>query len=95
MSNYERIDYYEDDDIKVYLEKIDGLPFIHAGLYNVNKRVINKVREKWGEIIIGLYELGYDVVYTYTKDNRVINLIGGAEKVGDREGYEVYVWDLT
>lgn len=91
---FERRTYYEDDDIKVYLENIDNQVFIHVGIYNMSKSILKKIKEKWGEVIIRIWAAGYDEAYCYTKDNRIINLIGGADKIGDHQGYEVYRWAL-
>lgn len=87
--------YYQDNDIKVYLEEIDNNVFIHVGIYNMSKSILRKIKEKWGEIVLKMYYLGYEEVFAYTKDNRIINLIGGAEKIGKEKDYEVYKWDLN
>lgn len=87
--------YYEDDDIRVWTENINDQAFIHVGIFNMTKGVLEKIKEKWGELIISLYFEGYENVFTYTKDNRIIKLIGGAEYVDSAKGYEVWKWDLS
>lgn len=91
---FERKTYYEDDDIRVYLENINEHVFIHVGIFNMSKSILDKIKEKWGEVVVKMYFLGYEELFTYTKDRRIINLIGGAEKVGQERDYEVYKWDL-
>lgn len=86
--------YYEDDDIRVWVEEINELPFVHVGIFNMSKAVLKKIKEKWGEIVISLYFDGYEELYTYTKDSRIVKMIGEAEKVGQHEVYEVWKWDL-
>lgn len=92
--HFERETYYQDDDIKVYLEEINTEVFMHVGIYNMSKSILRKIREKWGEIVIKMYYLGYEEVFAYTKDSRIIKMIGGAEKIGEYKGYEVYKWEL-
>lgn len=94
MTKFERKTYYEDEDIKVYLENIDDNVFIHVGIFNMSKSVLNKIKEKWGEVAIKMYSLGYEEIFAYTKDNRIINLIGGADMLERVNDYEVYKWDL-
>jgi hypothetical protein len=95
MTNFERKTYFENEDIKVYLEHINEQVWVHVGIFNMNKAVLNKIKEQWGEVAIKTYLAGYETLYAYTKDNRIIKLIGGAELIGEHEGYEVYKWDLN
>lgn len=95
MTKFERRTYYVDDDIKVYLENIDENVFIHVGIFNMSKAVLRKIREKWGEVVLKMYGLGYEELFAYTKDRRIVDMIGGAEKIADKEGYEVFKWDLS
>lgn len=94
MTEFERQTYYTDEDIKVYLENIDDNVFIHVGIHNVSKAILNKIKQKWGEVVVKMYTLGYEELFAYTKDDRIIKLIGGAEKIGEENGYEVFKWDL-
>jgi hypothetical protein len=94
MNMFERKTYYEDDDIRVYLENINDNVFIHVGIFNMSKNILSKIKEKWAEVAIKMYFLGYEELFAYTKDRRIINLIGGAEKIGQEKDYEVYKWDL-
>lgn len=87
--------YYEDDDIKVYLENMNDNVVIHVAIYNMTKSVLRKIKAKWGEVVQLAYYDGYENLFAYTKDPRIINLIGGAEYVGEGDGYEVYRWDLA
>ena len=91
----ERKTYYQDDDIKVYLENINDQVFVHVAIYNANKSVFNKILQKWGEVVLKVYAAGYDNLFAYTKDSRIIKMIGGGEKIGEHEGFEVYKWELN
>lgn len=94
MTKYQRKSYYEDDDVRVYLEKIDEQIFIHVAIFNMTKKVLKKIKAVWGEVVIKMYYDGYEDLFAYTKDNRIIKLIGGAKKIGEHQEYEVYQWDL-
>lgn len=91
---FNRQTYYEDEDIKVYLEEIDDNIFIHVGIFNISKSILQRIKEKWGEVVIKMYVLGYEELFAYTKDRRIINMIGGAVKIGQEKDYEVYKWEL-
>lgn len=90
-----RTTYYEDDDIRVFIEDIQDQMFVHVAIFNANKSVIEKVKEKWGEVVMKVYLDGYDNLFTYTKDNRIVNMIGGAERIGQYKDFEVYKWELN
>lgn len=92
---YDKTVYYEDNDIKIVLEEIGEQMFIHVGIFNMTKEILNKIREKWGEVVISLYFEGYENLYTYTKDNRIVKLIGSPEYVDTADGIEVWKWDLS
>lgn len=91
---FERRTYFEDDDLHLYLENINDQVFIHIVLNKFSKSIFKKMMQKWGEVVLKMYNLGYEELFTYTKDNRVVKLVGGAELIGKHEGYEVYRWEL-
>lgn len=93
--DYEKRTYFKDDNFEVVLEHTDGRFFVHVGIFKATKTSIKKIKEKWGEIVFGLYREGYDELYTYTKDSRIVKMIGGAEFLGIADAHEVYKWDLT
>lgn len=92
--SFERKTYYRDDDVHVYLENIDDQVFVHVGIDHATKETVDRIKEKWGEIVMKMYFLGYEELFAYTKDPRIVNMIGGAEKIGQHQDYEVYKWDL-
>lgn len=92
---YEKREYYDDDDINVWLENIEEQIFLHLVVKNMSKAVIQKIREKWGEVVIKLWHAGYDEVFVYTRDKRFVDMIGGAEFIGQADDHGVYKWDLA
>lgn len=94
MSQLNRRTYAETNNYRIWLEDINEQLFVHVTIYNSNKSVINQIKEGWAELMIDAYFQGYEDVFTYTKDNRIIKMIGGASKIGQHEDYEVWKWEL-
>lgn len=95
LKQLNRRTYEETDDYKVWMEDIGEQLFIHVAIYNVTKEVIGQVKEAWANIMLDAWFDGYEEVFTYTKDSRIINIIGGAHKIGEHEDYEVWKWELN
>jgi len=100
MDDFQRRTYFENNDYKVYLEEISGNVFIHVSIYHATRSVIKQIKETWGEIVLRMYFLGYEDLFCYTADNRIIKMIGGATKVAEnvkfqKKDYEVWKWDLS
>lgn len=86
--------YYETNDYRIWMEDINDQLFIHVAIYNSTKSVMTEIKEKWAEFMIDAYFNGYEDVFTYTQDNRVVKMIGGAINVGQYNDYEVWKWEL-
>ena len=86
--------YYETDDYRIWMEDINDQLFIHVAIYNSTKTVVTEIKEKWAELMIDAYFNGYEDVFTYTQDNRIIKMIGGATNIGQYNDYEVWKWEL-
>lgn len=94
LKQLNRRTYEETDDYKVWLEDINEQLFVHVAIYNPSKDVIKSIKEAWANVILDAWFDGYEDVFTYTKDNRIIKMIGGAQKIGQHEDYEVWKWEL-
>lgn len=92
---YKRDTYYENENFRVWLEEIKGQVAIHVVIHKSSKEIIKDIKRVWAEVIVKMYFLGYEEVFTYTKDNRIVKLIGGATMVGEGAGYEVWKWELN
>lgn len=95
MQDFETRTYYQDGNVDIYLEHAEGRVYLHASIKKPSKEALQLIKGKWGEVILKMYRAGYDEAYTYTKDPRLVKMIGGAEKIGEVDSYEVYKWDLT
>lgn len=91
----QRETYYENNDFRVYLEEINGQVAIHVAIYNFSKAIFKDIKAIWAEVLIQMYYAGYEEVFAYTKDNRIVKMIGGATMVGEAKGYEVWKWELN
>lgn len=94
LKTLNRRTYEETDDYKMWLEDINDQLFVHAAIYNASKSVVRSVKEAWANIILDAWFDGYEEVFTYTKDSRIVKIIGGAVKIGQYEDYEVWKWEL-
>lgn len=100
MENFQRKTYFENDDYRIYLEEISDNVFIHVAIYNAKVSIIRDIKKKWAEIVLKMYFLGYEELFCYTTDRRIVNMIGGAIKVAENvnfqnKEYEVWKWDLS
>lgn len=94
-TNYMRATYHETENYRVYVELINEQPFVHVAIFNATKEVVEEIKEIWAQVVLDVYFEGYECLFAYTKDNRIVNMIGGAEKIGEHSGYEVWKWDLS
>lgn len=94
-AKFERKTYYQNDDFKVYLENINDQVFIHVGIDKATKEVVSLIKQVFAEVVLKMYFLGYEELFTYTKDNRIVKMIGGAKYLDSHQGYEVWKWELN
>lgn len=87
--------YRETDDYRIWTEVLNEQFVVHVTIYNATPSVIKQIKEGWAELMIEAYFDGYEQVYTYTKDSRIVDIIGGATKIGMHEDYEVWKWELN
>jgi hypothetical protein len=94
LKQLNRRTYEATDDYRVWLEDINEQLFVHVAIYNPTKGVIQNIKEAWANIVLDAWFDGYEDLFTYTKDSRIVKMIGGATKVGQHEDYEVWKWEL-
>lgn len=87
--------YKETDDFRIWLEDINDQLVVHVAIFNPTPSVLKQIKEGWAELMIDCYFEGYEDVFTYTKDNRIIKYIGNAKLIGQAEDYEVWKWELN
>lgn len=95
LRSLNRRTYKETDDFRIWLEDINDQLVVHVIIYNSTPSVLKQIKESWAELMIYCYFEGYEDVFTYTKDNRIIKYIGNAKMVGQAEDYEVWKWELS
>lgn len=95
MQYKKRTTIFKDDNYRISVEEIDGCLFVHCELYKFSKAVLKDVKTTWAELLIHLYFMGYEEVFTYTKDMRLPNLVGGGQVIGSWDDWRVVKWDLS
>lgn len=90
--------YAEDKDLQLWVEVINGCLFVHVNLRRFNEKVLKKLKVAWGHLQQAAYFDGWEEIFTYTKDARIVNVVGGAKEVVDERlkptGLRVFKWDL-
>lgn len=90
--------YFENDDFTLSLEEANGELYVHLALDHVSKTSINEVRRVWEEIKYECFWLGYENIYSYTSDMRVVKLFEGWSPIGkvnyNETEYEIVRWEL-
>jgi len=94
-AGFQRRTYKETEDYKVYLEEIHGCVVVHVAIYKARPSVIREIKKQWFDVATKTYAAGYDKLYAYTKDRRIIDYIGNATLIDVSNGYEVWEWDLN
>lgn len=93
-----KIIYAEDKDLQLWVELIDECLFVHVNLRRFGKDVLDKLKVAWDHLRVASYFDGWEAIYTYTKDPRIVNIIGGAEELADpklkKVGVRMFKWDL-
>tara|TARA_R110000772_G_scaffold144025_1_gene253577 strand:- start:9098 stop:9385 length:288 start_codon:yes stop_codon:yes gene_type:complete len=86
---------YQDDDLIVQAEIIEGNPYLHCTILEFKKSTMKRSKRVWEDIKAGFYYEGFNTIYSVSPNPRFIKFIGGAlvkqldEKVG------VYKWELV
>lgn len=98
MSDYVKYIFYSDEKLLVTLEKLDGYVLAHVSIFSPDKKTIKRLLEIWVEILARAYWQGYEEIYTYTKDERMLKIVKGGEIIGEYERngeiFKVVKWDL-
>lgn len=99
MSKYIKLKFYEDDDMLITLEEMDGELMVHLAMYKCSRPIIRKALELWSEILRRAYWQGYEHIYTYTMEPRMFKFFVNGKKFGefekDGKTYEVWGWELN
>lgn len=98
MSSYIEKVYYEDDNFIIRLEEIEGVLMVHVTFNLFSKDIYQKVLSVWDEIQSRAYWQGYENIYTYTQEPRMLHLFKDGEQIGtcNYKGKEFMVlkWEL-
>jgi hypothetical protein len=95
MQYKKRTTYIENDNYKLSLEEVEDCLFVHCEIKHPSKSALIELKADWAELLIQLYFFGYEEVFTYTRDMRLPNLVGGGSVVGSWDDWRVVKWDLS
>jgi len=92
--------FFEDDDVKVSLEEINDALYVHCIFHNCTLHSVKWIKDIWQNLKERCYFAGYDAIYSYTKDLRVVKLFPDwqlvSEVVDDNgEKWQVVKWELN
>lgn len=90
-----RTTWFEDDNYKMSYETVNGEVYIHIVIDSFSKAILSDIKEKWLGFKLQLFSLGYENIYSYTKDMRIIKLVDMGELIGEAEGFKVVRWELN
>lgn len=91
--------YAEDKDLQLWVEVLNECLFVHVNLRRFDKKVLEKLRVAWEHLQTAAYFDGWEAIYTYTKDPRIVNIIGEAVEVEvsskvKEAGVRLFKWEL-
>jgi len=99
MSKYISKVFYDDDQITLKLEEVDAHLMVHLVIKKALPSSIKKARIVFQEIKERAYWQGYEQIYTYTKDDRMLKFFGANKVISNveykGETYKVVQWDLN
>ena len=80
-------------------EKLEGQLFVHIEVVEASASIISRIKEAWMSFMAQAYFEGYEDIFTYTRDPRIVNIVGGAielkdDRLNDAPGWRMYKWDL-
>lgn len=88
-----------DPDFILKWEKLNDQLFVHIEILQVTPKIISKIKKAWLRFQAQAYFEGYENIYTYTEDPRIVTIVGGAielkdEKLNNAPGWRVFKWEL-
>ncbi len=93
--------YRDDEEFQLWYEVINEELFVHVHIYSFNKTVLRDIKETFALLLIDAYFDGWEDVFTYTEDDRIVRLVGGgAIEVGVNDpklkslGLRMFKWVL-
>lgn len=91
--------FVNDPDFILQWEKINDQLFVHIEIVKASKAMWERVKAAWLQFQAQAYFEGYEDIYTYTRDERTVRMIGGAHPLTDQRldripGWRMFKWEL-
>lgn len=99
MLDYIHRTYKETEDYSVRLEWVEGYVFAHVTLDRCSRKIIRELEEIWMEILARFYFEGFEYIYSYSQDDRMLRIFKGGKVLeeidyhGDK--YKIVEFDLS
>lgn len=91
--------FYDSDDFTMKWEKLNEQLFVHIEIDRASQPIVEKIKEVWVSFQAQAYFEGYENIYTYTQDPRIVKIVGGAvevedDKLKDTPDWRMFKWEL-
>lgn len=92
----EKKTWYEDENYEVTYMVCNNELYGHLQIFNLTKSVYKDIPKKVHAFLANAKKSGWEAVYSYTDDDRVIRLLDGKGRIiGEAEGHKVVQWELV
>lgn len=87
---------YQDENILFQFEFIKEQLFVHVVFKKVSKAIIGQFKTVWKNFKDYVYWQGYEDIFTYTFDPRIIRMVEPAKQIGyNNKLGGIYQWVLN
>lgn len=86
--------WHESEEYIIEWQHLNEHLFIHVQIFEFSKRILKEMRKHFEEIKEQAKSQGYEFLFSFTKDERVIRLAGPWVVSGEHEGFKIISWEL-
>ena len=88
-----------DNDFTIKWEKLNEQLFVHIEIVRMDTSVFSRIKAAWTAFMAQAYFEGYEDIYTYTQDPRIVKMVGGAvelqnDKLKATPDWRMFKWEL-
>lgn len=91
--------FHTDPGFVIKWEKLNDQLFVHIEIMVASASVFTRIKEAWTAFMAQAYFEGYEDIYTYTQDPRIVKLVGGAielkdDRLKETPDWRMFKWEL-
>lgn len=86
--------FYKDDDFDISWDLVNDNLWVHLHLNKASRPILLKALEAWAMFKAHAYFSGFDAVYSYTEEKRILKFFPNSILIGKIDDIEVVKWDL-